>query len=228
VAEGEGRRWLRDWGFWGVVIGGVAILVSIGIAFWQQSVGRSVKELSWGIVSQGRLVDVHDNMKGRLKVLFDGVPRTDLKFVVLKIANTGNVPIEEHDFAEKLTLNFGDPILDAGVAGVVPPDLKTQMLFGGRQLVLDPLLLNPGDSVSLKVFLGVPERGGARGSSRVVEASTHIAGVSRLRKSDTARPPRSGDSPWLRIGLFVAGGYTAFILRLLAVQALSKQGFRMG
>jgi hypothetical protein len=166
--------WCRDpvSGFLGVVLA----VIAIGWGVWSWRASQTEKSLSFGVVSQLPLVSVRDDANGRLKVQFDGKPRRDLYQVVVRVINSGNVPIESDDFKRPLMFDFQAPILSAGVAEATPPDLQPAIEAHSQRVTLKPLLLNQGDAITLKVIVASP--------GKHLVASARISGVRQVREID--------------------------------------------
>src|SRR5271168_3918914 len=71
--------------------------------------------------------------------------------------NAGGAPIEKSDFEESLWVEFinADAVLAVHVAEMNPPELRPQfrgnpdMSKNAETILVDPLLLNPGDQFAL-------------------------------------------------------------------------------
>lgn len=141
---------------------------------------KPVKALTCDLVAVGPLVSVEDDVNKRVQVVFDGKPVANAKFALIKVANAGNVPIEEADFKRPLTLHFGgsgtNTILTAQLLNSYPSNMGATYKANGDTLTLAPLLLNPGDNITLKVIYT------GTGESMNVEA--RIVGVSEVTGTD--------------------------------------------
>lgn len=171
------REKLRDpiWQFVGIIVGmAVAFLI-----FWLQ---QSRKELSYEIVSQTPLVSVQDEARSRLQISFDGKPVEDVTLIVLRLQNSGNVPITPADYIRPVTFNFGQSaaILSAEVTESVPSNIGASIKTVSDTVELAPVLMNGDDSMTLKVLL-------TRGDG-TVSADARIVGVNQLlvRKTSTS------------------------------------------
>jgi hypothetical protein len=93
----------------------------------------------------------------------------------LRLANRGNTPILPTDYIEPVTIRFPEHvgILSAEVAHTKPDNLKVELLLDGL-LELQPILLNDGDSVTIRFLLA-----GAGGQFTV---TGRIAGVNRIEE----------------------------------------------
>src|ERR1043165_6643468 len=100
AGEDRARSGPRDpiWQFRGVWVAAVLALLSIGASYHIYNLQRTQKAVSYAIISYGPLVTVKDDVHGRLRISFDGRNVSDVQLVILKVTNTGNVPIEKSDF----------------------------------------------------------------------------------------------------------------------------------
>ena len=156
---------LRD-SIWGFVIGLVVIILMIIIYKLQ----RRRKTLSYEIVSNTPLFNVHGEIKGRLQVIFDGKPINDkVHLVMVKIINSGNTPIKPDDYIHPISVNLGESaqILASEVYKTNPENIEASIKFKliieedsnnpniatmKSEVILNPTLLNGGDSITLKIL----------------------------------------------------------------------------
>jgi hypothetical protein len=136
---------------------------------------RRRKRLSYSI-SNTRVLGLHEAVNpSRVTILFDGAPVTQVSLVIIKINNWGNEPIRADDFERPLRFSWSEParILSAEVTEVNPETLRPTIRAGAHEIVLDPLLLNPGDWLQLKILIN--EVGNRSVDGRVI-------GVKRITK----------------------------------------------
>src|SRR2546425_10907232 len=114
---------LRDpvWQFIAVIIALIAIIVTL--------TQRYRKEIVYDIISDTPILSIKEEVKNRVKVLFDDKPMTNARLIILRIWNSGNVPIIPSDYIEPITLNFGADaeILDADILASIPDDIKSKL-----------------------------------------------------------------------------------------------------
>jgi hypothetical protein len=144
----------------------ISTLVTITLFYLTQKLRR--KELTCNL-STTRLTAIHKDYASRIQVLFDGTPAPDTTLVLARISNTGNEPLKAEDFAEPLRLRMppGAKVLTADVTETRPqtlmPSLRVETIDSGRrtehqrvieaqEVVLNPLLLNRGDEMLIKVL----------------------------------------------------------------------------
>ncbi|MFZ3064412.1 MAG: hypothetical protein WA277_03895 [Nitrospirota bacterium] len=124
----------------------LAIVVSILIYLKQ----RQSKLLSYEILTHTPLLSLEEKIKGKLQILFDGKPVEDVNLIEVRIINSGNIPILSTDYEYPVNLGFGEKtkILTAEVFQTNPKSLKATVNIEGAKVILRPVLLNSGDSIS--------------------------------------------------------------------------------
>ncbi len=145
--------WMRDgvWQFVGVLLSLVALATTY-LIYRRQT---TIKRLGFGVLSQTRLLTVRMDARHRIKILYDGHEVSEPTMLLVRIVNIGNVPIltEDFDRAFRVVVDEMAIILSAEVAHQQPSDLDASINILASQIELDPLLLNPRDSVDIKILL---------------------------------------------------------------------------
>lgn len=173
---------LRDpwWQFIaGVAFAFVAIVVPILIYLKQ----RQRKALSYEILSRTPLLSIEEEVKGKLKILFNNNPAQDVHLVVVRIINSGNVQIVSDDYERPVSLDFGEntQIFTTEVSDANPKSLRPNVNIENTKVVLEPVLLNSRDSITLKMLVGQFD------SQKQISVDGRIAGVKDIRKSGERR-----------------------------------------
>jgi cobalamin synthase len=154
----SGLNWgqiLRDqsWGAVGVLFALIALIVA-WLAFRSNR-----RALSYHIVAKTPLVTKGVN---GLQVTFNGNPVRDAHLLIIRLINTGRSAIESSNFEEKLSITFdkGIRVLAADVIAADPDDLLLQAVAGfepgSSVVVLEPLLLNVGDTFDCRIVVNRP------------------------------------------------------------------------
>lgn len=129
----------------------VAIFITVSLFL----AGRRRKRLSYSF-SSTRVLGVHELVNaGRVQILFDGAPVTEVHLVIITVKNWGNDTIRTDDFERLLQFSCSEParILSAEVAEVSPESLQPKIRVGVHEIVVDRLLLNPGDWFQIKTMI---------------------------------------------------------------------------
>jgi hypothetical protein len=141
------------------------------------------KTLSYEIISRTPLLSVEEEVKGTLQILFDGKPVQDVYLVVARIINTGNVPIVATDYEDPVNLSFGEnsQILTTDSSETNPDSLRASTSIEKTNVVLAPILLNMGDSITIKMLISQFDD--------EIKVDGHIAGVKSIRKLGEGQVP---------------------------------------
>lgn len=171
--------------------------IAIGAFFARKQLSR--KRLSYS-QQVTQLVNVHSEAKDRIKIFFGERQIQQAHLIEIGLKNTGNRPIKESDFERPLTVDLGGGFaMTAEIAEVNPPELKPEVVLTGTAdrtgIQLRPLLLNPGDSLTLKVL--------ARDFRGEVHFDYRIVGVNEL--TDVARQQAARSRVRRFIEPFIAG-----------------------
>ena len=166
------------------VIAAIATVVTIFISIRQ----HQRKAISYKVISDTPLLSLKEEVRSRVQVLFDAKPVGNTRLVVLKILNSGNVPILSTDYDDPIKIGFGDnaEILDAELLESVPSDIKDKAKapfkddIGG--VILEPLLLNSKESITLKILLAQAHL------SKEIKVTARIVGINQIVNIDKLPP----------------------------------------
>lgn len=143
-------EFLRDpvWQFVGAVIGLIGLVATILLA-------RRKKRLSYRIRWIKELVSVDDAVRGSVKVSFNDAPVEKVHFVALSLYNTGGLSISKTDYETPISIQFGEQsqVLTASVGETRPKNLPVKLGITEKTVTLEPILLNPGDSLLLSCLV---------------------------------------------------------------------------
>lgn len=164
---------LRD-PIWQFVLGTLAVIISIiAIAIGIRSLS---KRLVYDVITQTSLVNIAPlSVVNRVKIYFDDNPVENAELILIKIINTGMNPIKTDDFETPLMLYLGSKakILEAGIYNPSPKNLRVSFFIEKETLKINPLLLNPRDSFTVKIIAE---------SSSAIELGGRIVGVNKINK----------------------------------------------
>ena len=142
---------------------GVTILVGIAtilITIWTVYVQRNQKRIMYQVISDAPIASINKVVKDRVKILFDGNPVEDMDLLVLKVWNPGRIAVRRDDFDEPITFEFegrkvvGSDVLSTDPDQLINPnDAKTFLTISTESVRLQKLLLNPKETINLKVLL---------------------------------------------------------------------------
>lgn len=146
-------EFLRDsiWQFVGVIIG----LASVGVGIWIYLLQRKKKGLAYRILARNELLTANEEIRGRVKVLFDKKPVQDVILLVVQISNNGNLPILPSDFFGELTIAFEETtkILSVEITKCSPTSFKPELVLRTKSISILPTLINSKDFLTIKFLL---------------------------------------------------------------------------
>jgi hypothetical protein len=178
---------LRDqiWQFIGVIITVIGITLSIGFSLKQ----RSRKKLTYDFEGTP-LVSVKNKAKDKIQILYNFERVSDAYFLLLKVWNSGNVPIHPSDYLDPIRFTFGKQaeILSCEVVETKPENIKKKVSItqGKQELSINPLLLNQGAGIVIKLVLSAFDG--------EVNGETLITGLDRIRKAGASNIDRINSS----------------------------------
>jgi hypothetical protein len=187
----------------------VALCVTVGLFL----AGRRRKRLSY-LLSETRVLGVHEAVNpSRVQILFDGEPVTEVRLVIITVNNWGNEPIRVDDFERPLRFSWPEParILMAEVTEVNPESLQPTIKAGINEIVVDPLLLNPGDWLQIKTLINQVSK---------LSVDARVVGVKRVTKAVASGKVTSDKTLRLLAGMGFVG-----VLIILLMKAGEGLGF---
>lgn len=178
-----------DWKFnlsFLTAIGGIAIPLFL----WQAD--NSAKAISLEVISVTSLDPNPVQRLQGLEVTLEGksIPKPYLS--VLEIRNTGTKPVIASDFETPLEIITTPPVavLRVEVNESNPSDLQPSLSASETKLLVQPLLLNPEDSIRLSVLTA--------GEQPTFSARSRVVGITSIPTLNTAHS-KSERRNWIRI-----------------------------
>jgi len=161
------------WQFVGVVLALVSIFVTVYFSISQYR----KKSLVYVVMAETPLLTVNEELKSKIQVLYQDKPIQDVHLIVLKILNSGQIPILEKDFESSLTFQFGKTanILSAEIIETSPASFSPTISFQDTTLSISPTLFNSKDMVAIKIL--------AAQYNGNITASARIVGVSEIKRT---------------------------------------------
>jgi len=150
--------------FWPVLI----IIVTLIQIYLQ----RRPKRLSYRIVNASPVVSIKDKTDKKLTILYDGKEAGEVDVVIIKIVNSGKRTINKTDFEKPVTI-VPPPetsILTANLIQSEPKGIEVKYTTDKSGVTIEPLMLNPKDSLVFKLVVSNFEGG--------IGVHTRIIGVS--------------------------------------------------
>ena len=197
-------EFLRDpiWQFVGAIIAVIGVIAAV----WLYLLQKNKKSLSYNILASNELLTASEEIRGRIKILFDKKPVENVHLLVMQITNDGNLPILPSDFYEPIRISFGEgsKILSAETTNRFPDSFQQELNIEGNSLSIVPTLINSKDTLVIKFLLAQYSNG--------LKIGARIAGIGQIT---TGNPI----SIWHR--LFYWSGWSALI-SLIATLIIEK------
>lgn len=202
---------LLDWKF---VLTLAATLAGVIVPIWIWRADIESRSLRFVLLSQTSLQPTIGAGISNLKVTLDGVELPSPTLTVMRLSNDGTRPIPASDFEGPLRLVVAAPakLVRANVTELSPSDLSPSLSNDSNSIAIAPMLLNPGDSITLAIFTS--------GTPKTLESKARIAGLKTVpvdeKPSDPLRP--------LAIAIAIATAVACMIGGAFFVSALPSKG----
>jgi hypothetical protein len=166
---------LRDPG-WQFLVGSLLAVVTIIVSVAVYMKQRQRKRLSYQIVSNTPLLSVEEEIKKDLVIQYKGKEVKEVDLLVVRIVNTGNIPIDKKDFDRPITLDLGEEaqILTAEISDKKPDELQPSINVEQSKVKLEPILLNQGDEITFKMLVA--------GLAKDIKFDLRIFGVKKIEQ----------------------------------------------
>lgn len=173
---------LRDpiWTFVGVVVGAIVGGAAIYIPF-----RRNQKAISYEVVSNVPIVTVQRGANNvvteNIEIRYKDRPVHDVRLVVVRVWNSGKLPIAPADYVAPIMIKFWGNMLASDVVETSPTSLKRDVIGGGgagtgyQAVGFRNVLLNPNDSVTIQALM--------TDFTGKVEVDARIVGVSAIQQA---------------------------------------------
>lgn len=169
---------LRDplWQFVGVLLA----LLALAATFIVYLLQRQRKSLSYEVLTKNQLLTVREELEGKLQVLYEGQPAKDICLLLIKLFNSGNVPVATVDYERPISFIIGDSskVISAVVTDLDPENLPVNITSESNRVFVNPVLLNPKDSITLKILVHDISGG--------ISADSRIVGVKSIKNAGEA------------------------------------------
>lgn len=186
----------------GTILALLAILVPIYLVLRQR------KALSYEVISFSSIISEY--AKDKLIILYNAIPVENVRLLVIRLVNSGNIPITPTDYERSVRLAFaeGSQVLTAEVVATIPANLLPKISPHDSRVEIESLLLNSGDSIVMNILIA--------GTDGSFEFDGRIAGVKKINRVVEGGP---------RFIITYLSGIALTIFGLIfLVQALTRPG----
>jgi uncharacterized membrane protein YeaQ/YmgE (transglycosylase-associated protein family) len=205
----SGQDFWRD-GMWqsvGVItsiILGLLGLALTGLIFIKQTKKKSI---SYEVLSDSPIISVLDEFRDNLEIKYKGNLVESLSLIVIRIFNSGNVPIEEQEYARPLLIDFSDQseIISVNIIEETPENLGVALKHDKTSITVTPLLMNKGDSFTVQILAS---------KYKMLAVSGRISDVQRVTRIDSRSDDRG--SRVASLVLAIAASFVSLLAGVLA------------
>ncbi len=198
-----------DWKFaLSIFVALVGVLVPIGL--WQLDSGS--RGISVRLISSVEIQPLKSPAMSELQISVDGL-KLEAPFIsTIELRNDGSKPISASDFESALEVgvNDGIRIVRARIASSQPSDIRGDLAFEAHVLKLQPLLLNPNDSLTLAVI--------SAGGNPVFTPRARIVGINKIAFEDATKT----SSRTKAIALYLPLSLLTFVLNTIFALAVVR------
>ena len=191
------------WQFVGAIFALLAILLTLSLYLKQ----RRRKALAYVVISSADLLSIEEGIRRRVKILFDDAPVESVRLIIIKLVNPGELPISKDDYESPVQFRFGknSTVLSYEIIHKVPANLPVELSINSDGIIFNKILLNSGDSVTVKVLVsGRPE----------LRVEGRIEGVKEIVGSEIRDRPAYNEfnlvTYLFSVGLFIIAWVVAF------------------
>ena len=162
-----GQSW---WQGAGVVISAILAIIAIIVGIKQ----NRKKKLSYNVLFSEPLLNFDKKLQNDLNVTYKGQEVEQLNVFQIKFINDGKVPIRRDDFDEPIECLFYNckTFFDIELTDSNPKNLRINVDQKDKRLIIQPTLINPNDSFTLRITFD--------GEDRKYNLSARIEGIEKL------------------------------------------------
>jgi hypothetical protein len=188
------------------------LAIALTVVIWKWPDLLEETSLSLQLTSNTNLVSPEANQSGKIEVQFEGLAVPELWLGSFRLVNDGDVPIRREDFDQPIRLVHREAnILELRLGMNEPPNLSPYIYVGLNSIEIQPLLLNPGDSVGFSLI--------TTKSMASAVPSVRIAGIKEINFISQVSIPGSEhpQSAWLGIVNVILTVVTWILFLILAL-----------
>lgn len=127
------------------------------------------KGLSYHVLEDLAILTIDETITTHVNVRFDGKPIGTLRGLKIRLINVGTLPVKPTDYESPIILEFskGAQVLKANVGEMRPTHLRPKVTVTRNRVLLNPLLLQHGEYITLTVLVSAAD-GPVRVLSRII------------------------------------------------------------
>ncbi|MBD8575006.1 hypothetical protein IFU04_12220 [Pseudomonas syringae] len=165
----------------GFLVSGVFPLMLFVLSPWWSTVLSDKKELTYSILAQRDITakNVFSKEWPEIRVSYQDKDISSGSLLTISISNTGQIPVKREEFDSPIKIHLSDnsSIISQKVIGSTPENLSAYTRTVADGIAIEPLLLNPNDSLTIQILSATP-----------IDVTDITARVSGLTKAITPTP----------------------------------------
>ena len=145
---------MKGWFDWKYLVMLLLAVAGVAVPVWLWKFDLTAKSLQFRVVSQTSLApDVSGNLSG-LSVTMNGLALEQPYLTLMQLENNGSKPIPTADFESgpELQIDTGKRFVNVEVTKAKPSALVAALKIESTRVTVQPLLLNPGDTLSFAIL----------------------------------------------------------------------------
>lgn len=200
---------------WKYLLMFVVTVAGVAAPVWLWRADLQSKSLQFKIKSITQVTSPNSEAVSGLEVTMNGKRLTSPHLAVIKLEHQGTRPITTPEFEVPLELrvNDGVELVQVQVVEKLPSELEPKVTTTSTSVVLQPLLLNPGDEITLSVLTS--------GTKPKFAAKGRIAGVSSIGLVD----PETAKFGPILVAVLLLSSFFGLVVAALNMNMKSSPGF---
>ena len=140
-----------DWKFATATMLAIIAIVS-PFLLWKADL--DAKKIDMTLLGSFELISSISESQQGLRILFDGKDLKDPFSSIIALSNSGAKPIQASDFEGPIKITVAKPagILRSQIVRREPQSLEPFVFTNNRMITINPMLLNPGDRISVEIL----------------------------------------------------------------------------
>jgi|GEM_PF-4200524 len=142
---------MKDSTKWPVSI--ILSIMSIIIPIFIYYLSQSEKSISYEYVNKTEIIG-NESALSDLEIIIQGKSLNQAILLLLKVKNSGSLPIISEDFEKPIYIEFNNnsEILNAVITSKTPKNLSATCDIKGTKIAIEPFLFNPGDEFNMEIL----------------------------------------------------------------------------
>lgn len=196
---------LRNWPTVATVALFILLLV---MAIWIPNVNLPGKGLLFRQMDKVPIAAKADSSAPELELLVGGKPVNQPYLSTILIRNSGHIPVKPKDFDSPIQISLqNETKIEQLRYSFIPPEIDTTLTFTPTKVNIAPTLLNPNDTIVVKIFTS--------GGEPRFNVGARIEGIAKIQSESPNIDPNWGEVGWLQYFFFIVSAFGALLLTVL-------------